>query len=99
MTEKDIIKIAEILRIEIKEKETSSDVLKFLPYLKKLNEFSVVGLNNEKDTVVEELENVFRKDEKREINIDKSNEIINAFPEKNNRSLKVQPIFDKNEEL
>ncbi|MBT3419373.1 MAG: Asp-tRNA(Asn)/Glu-tRNA(Gln) amidotransferase subunit GatC [Candidatus Magasanikbacteria bacterium] len=96
LTEKDIEKIALLARLELSEEEKTmyaGQLSVVLDYVEMLNEVDTTMV--EETCQVTGLEDVFREDEVEEESNETKEKIIEQFPQKVGRLLKVQAVFDK----
>ncbi len=92
-------KLAELARIEIsgdKEEKLLSDLKAILGHFEELKEVDVSGVISPAKRDAVELTNIFREDEPVESETT-AIDLIESFPEKEGRFLKVPPIFMNNE--
>lgn len=88
----EIIRIAKMSRVGIEgiEDELVADISNTLSYAEKLNELGEIP--DEYEIEADHL-NALREDKKREVLDSETEKIIDAFPEKDGRLLRVKPIF------
>lgn len=95
----EVERIAVLARIKLSEKEKKElarDLGAILGYIDKLNEIKTEGV--ESTAQVTGLENVFRKDEPKEVSESRDRElIIEQFPDKKGDYLKVKAVFSDRE--
>ena len=93
LEEKDVKKVAELARLKLKSQEIKKfkkDLAKILDYIEKLKELDVSKVKPTSHSAV--LFNVKRKDE---IKSQPADKLIELFPEKKDRFLKVKSVFKK----
>ena len=93
--QKDVEHIAKLARIELsdKEKETiAKEMSLIMGYIDKLNEVDISGV--EPTAQVTGLNNIFRKDEVRQVSNEETvNKLHKAMPQEDNGYLKVKSVF------
>jgi len=93
LDEKEVKKVAELARLKLKSQEVQKlrkDLAKILDYIEKLKELDVSKVKPTSHSV--ELFNVERKDKTKSQPAEK---LIELFPEKKDRFLKVKSVFKK----
>ncbi len=97
MDQKTVEHIAKLARIELTDKEKekfSREMGNILGYIDKLNEVDVTGI--EPTAQVTGLENVFRRDEPRQVtNEEEVAKLHQAMPEHEGDFLKVKAVFEE----
>ncbi len=97
ITEKELKHLAELARIKLsehEEKKLLKDVEEILEYFNQLKEVDVSNIEPMTGGTIQK--NVFRNDDdpiRKEINAT-DEDLIEAFPEKEKRFLKVPPVFE-----
>lgn len=96
ISKKEIKKIGELARLELKEneiKKIQDELSKILEYIEKLKEVNITGIPPTSHSVL--LENVLRKDEfgSSNFNPEISKKLIDLAPEKKDSYLKVKKII------
>jgi aspartyl-tRNA(Asn)/glutamyl-tRNA(Gln) amidotransferase subunit C len=93
-TKNDVSKLADLSRLDLKEDEKekfSNQIGDILNYAEKLSELDLKNVDI--TSQVNGLENIFREDE---IKIFENQDlIIDSFPEKDKKSIKVSSVFNK----
>ncbi len=95
LTTKEIEQIATLARLELSDKEKqmyAEQLSVVLDYIGMLNEVNTDGV--EETCQVTGLEDVVREDKVVESGEEKKNKLINNFPDKVGRLLKVRAVFD-----
>jgi len=96
LTPQEIEDIAKLARLELTSKEKkkyAEELSVVLDYIEMLNEVDTDGV--EETSQVTGLEDVVREDEVNECSEETKKKIIDQFPEKMGKLLKVKAVFDK----
>ena len=99
MTPQQIEQIATLARLELTEKEKkmyAEQLSAVLDYMEMLNEVNTDGV--EETCQVTGLEDVVRRDEMKESDPEVVKKLVEAFPEKQGRLLKVKAVFGDSKE-
>lgn len=99
LTPQEVENIAKLARLELSAKEKkmyAEQISVVLDYVEMLNEVDTEGV--EETCQVTELEDVVREDEVVESDEETKKKIIDAFPEKMGKLLKVKAVFANSEE-
>ncbi len=93
---KALAHLAELARLELSEKESEKMLVDLEKILNYFNELEIVDTAKVTPmTGGTALKNVFREDEERVNSYENRDAIIEAFPDREGRQLKVPPVFGK----
>lgn len=99
LTIRDVEQIANLARLELSESEKkmyAEQLSVVLDYVETLNEVDIEGVRE--TCQVTGLEDVMREDEVKNVDEETKQKLINSFPEKMGKLLKVKAVFDNNDE-
>lgn len=98
LTSQEIEKIATLARLELSAKEKvmyAEQLSVVLDYVETLNEVDIEGVRE--TCQVTGLEDVMREDEVKNVDEETKQKLINSFPEKMGKLLKVKAVFNDSE--